>query len=303
MIQREKAVDSNAVTRAYFDEILVEMRHIDAVEPDTALELYGETFATPVMTAALSHLKGKDGEGDGMVQMAEGARQAGAVNWAGMGDEAQFDAVAATGARSIKIIKPYADERLVLSRLERAEEAGALAVGMDLDHSFGGDGKPDLVLGFPMRPRTLREIEGYVRRTPLPFIVKGVLSAVDAQKCLDAGVRGIVVSHHHGILPSAVPPLMVLPEIVRTVGGKIPIFVDCGVMNGMGVFKALALGATAVSVGRPVMNAVLENGPQGAADVIRGVTRELAGAMARTASPDIRHIDRSVLWRRNGSRL
>lgn len=144
MIQREKAVDSNAVTRAYFDEILVEMRHIDAVEPDTALELYGETFATPVMTAALSHLKGKDGEGDGMVQMAEGARQAGAVNWAGMGDEAQFDAVAATGARSIKIIKPYADERLVLSRLERAEEAGALAVGMDLDHSFGGDGKPDL---------------------------------------------------------------------------------------------------------------------------------------------------------------
>ena len=61
-------------------------------------------------------------------------------------------------------------------------------------------------------------------------------------------------------LPSAVPPLLVLPEIVRVVGGRIPVFVDCGVMNGMDVFKALALGATAVSVGRPVMNAVLENG-------------------------------------------
>ncbi len=303
MSERERAIDSNEVTRAYFDEILVEMRHLDAVEPDTGLELYGERFATPVMMAALSHLKGKGGQGDGMVEMAQGAKLAGAVNWAGMGDEAQFDAIAATGARSIKIIKPYADESLVLSRLERAEEAGAFAVGMDLDHSFGGDGRPDFVLGYTMRPRTLREIEGYVRRTRLPFIVKGVLSAVDAQKCLDAGVRGIVVSHHHGILPSAVPPLMVLPEIAAVVDGRIPIFVDCGVMNGMDVFKALALGATAVSVGRPVMNAILENGAQGAADVVREITAELAGAMARTASPDPRHIDRSLLWRRDGRRL
>ncbi len=302
MVQREKAMDSNAITRAYFDELLVEMRHMDAVVPDTRLELYGETFATPVMTAALSHLKGRGGEGDGMVQMAEGAKMAGAVNWAGMGEISQFEAIAATGARSIKIIKPYADEKLVLSRLERAEAAGALAVGMDLDHSFGANGQPDFVLGYTMRPRTMREIEGYVKRTRLPFIVKGVLSAVDAQKCLDAGVRGIVVSHHHGILPSAVPPLLVLPEIVRVVGGRIPIFVDCGVMNGMDVFKALALGATAVSVGRPVMNAVLENGAQGAADLLGEITAELAGAMARTASPDLRHIDRSVLWRRDGSR-
>ena len=80
MDQREKAADSNAITRAYFDEILVEMRHLDAVVPDTTLELYGETFTTPVMMAALSHLKGQGGQGDGMVQMAEGAKMAGAVN-------------------------------------------------------------------------------------------------------------------------------------------------------------------------------------------------------------------------------
>lgn len=303
MDQREKAADSNAITRAYFDEILVEMRHLDAVVPDTTLELYGETFATPVMMAALSHLKGQGGQGDGMVQMAEGAKMAGAVNWAGMGELEQFADIAATGARTIKIIKPYAEEDMVLRRMDQAEELGSLAVGMDLDHSFNGSGQPDCVLGLTMRPRTVKDIEGYVKRTHLPFVIKGVLSAVDALKCLDAGVRGIVVSHHHGILPSAVPPLMVLPEIVRAIDGRIPIFVDCGVMNGMDVFKALAMGATAVSVGRPVMNPILENGAQGAADVIRAVTAELAGAMARTASPDIRHIDRSLLWRRNGSRL
>lgn len=303
MDEREKALDTNLITRQYFDEILVEMRHMDGVTPDTTLELYGERFATPVMMAALSHLKGQGNQGDGMVEMAQGAALANCVNWAGMGEIEQFDRIAATGARSIKIIKPYADESMVLSRMERAEAAGALAVGMDLDHSFNSKGVPDVVLGLPMRPRTMKEIEGYVKRTKLPFIIKGVLSAVDARKCLDAGVQGIVVSHHHGILPSVVPPLMVLPEIAQVIGGRIPIFVDCGVMNGMDVFKCLALGATAVSVGRPVMGPIIEKGAQGAAQVIEDVTTELKAAMARTCSPDIRHIDRSLLWRRNGSRL
>ena len=303
MDEREKALDTNLITRQYFDEILVEMRHMDGVTPDTTLELYGERFATPVMMAALSHLKGQGNQGDGMVEMAQGAVMANCVNWAGMGEIEQFDCIAATGARSIKIIKPYADESMVLSRMERAEAAGALAMGMDLDHSFNSRGEPDVVLGLPMRPRTMQEIEGYVKRTKLPFIIKGVLSAVDAQKCLDAGVQGIVVSHHHGILPSVVPPLMVLPEIAQVIGGRIPIFVDCGVMNGMDVFKCLALGATAVSVGRPVMGPIIEKGAEGAAQVIADVTTELKAAMARTCSPDIRHIDRSLLWRRNGSRL
>lgn len=303
MDEREKALDTNLITRQYFDEILVEMRHMDGVTPDTTLELYGERFATPVMMAALSHLKGQGNQGDGMVEMAQGAVMANCVNWAGMGEIEQFDCIAATGARSIKIIKPYADESMVLSRMERAEAAGALAVGMDLDHSFNSRGEPDVVLGLPMRPRTMQEIEGYVKRTKLPFIIKGVLSAVDARKCLDAGVQGIVVSHHHGILPSVVPPLMVLPEIAQVIGGRIPIFVDCGVMNGMDVFKCLALGATAVSVGRPVMGPIIEKGAEGAAQVIADVTTELKAAMARTCSPDIRHIDRSLLWHRNGSRL
>ncbi len=235
-----------------------------------------------------------------MVQMAEGAKLANAVNWAGMGEIEQFDRIAATGARSIKIIKPYDDENMVLERMDRAEAAGALAVGMDLDHSFGGNGKPDVVLGLKMRPRTMKELESYVKRTKLPFIIKG-----RAQRHRRAEVPGRWRAghrrlHHHGILPTAVPPLMVLPEIVRVIGGRIPIFVDCGVMNGTDAFKCLAMGATAVSVGRPVMQPIIERGAQGAADVISAVTAELAGAMARTCSPDITHIDPTVLWRRNG---
>lgn len=299
---REHAIDSNQVTRAFFNELLVEMRHIDAVLPDTTLRLYGETFQTPVMMAALSHLKGKGGEGDGMVEMARGAAMAGAVNWAGMGDLEQFARIAATGARTVKIIKPYADESLVLSRMEQAESLGALAVGMDLDHAFNGRGEYDSVLGFPMRPRSLDEIRAYARRTRLPFVVKGVLSVQDAKKCLDAGVGGIVVSHHHGIMPSAVPPLMVLPEIVKAVGRGFPVFLDCGVSNGMDVFKALALGATAVSVGRPVMGPIKECGAEGATGIINDITAELKGVMARTCSPNLGQIDPGVLRRRDGIR-
>ena len=301
--QREKAKDSNLITREYFDDLLVEMRHIGAAAPDTGMTLYGRRFSTPVMMAALSHLTGQGGEGDGMVQMAQGALLAGAVNWAGMGANEQFAAIAATGAPTVRIIKPYADEELVRQRIRQAEELGALAVGMDLDHAFNAAGRCDTVLGYPMRPRTLAEIEGYCRGTSLPFIVKGVLSAADAKKCLEAGVGGIVVSHHHGVLPSIVPPLMVLPEIVEAVRGRMPVFVDCGFMNGADVFKALALGATAVSIGRPVMPGIAQAGAEGAAAVINAVTAELAGMMARTCSPDLGGIDRSLLWKRDGTHL
>lgn len=298
MSNRRRAIDSNEVTSAYFDEILIEMRHIDAQLPDLTYDLFGRSFKTPVMMAALSHLKGMNGEGDGMVAMAEGAGIVGTVNWIGMSSNQQYAEVAATGVPTIRIIKPYADENEVISRMELAEKLGALAIGMDLDHSFNWKGEHDNVLGQAMRPRSMDEIKAYCDRTNLPFIVKGVISVTDAKKCLEAGVSGIVVSHHHGISPSIVPPLMVLPEIAEAVGGKMQIFVDCGVMNGTDVFKALALGADAVCVGRPVMIPIREKGAEGAAEVISEITDELSGIMARTCSHKLKDIDSTVLWYR-----
>ena len=303
MDERRKGRDTNEITAEYFDQILIEMRHFDGATPDLTLNLYGETFSTPIMMAALSHLKGQNSEGDGMVQMAQAAKMLNSVNWAGMGSIEQFNEICATGAKSIKIIKPYADENEVLSRIEAAEAAGALAVGMDLDHSFSSKGTPDVVLGQLMRPRTFHEIEGYVKRTKLPFIIKGVLSPVDAQKCVDAGVQGIVVSHHHGILPSVVPPLMVLPAIAEVVAGRFPIFADCGIYNGTDAFKALALGATAVSVGRPVMQPIIEKGAEGAKETIEAITTELRSAMARTACKTLSDINKSLLWHADGTRF
>ncbi|MDR3120412.1 MAG: alpha-hydroxy-acid oxidizing protein [Clostridiales bacterium] len=288
--------DSGQITRAYFDSLLLESRHIDSALPSIEFKLFGETFATPVMTAALSHLNKTHPEG--MAELARGAAAANAVMWAGMGDEAELDAIVQTGAKAVKIIKPYADESLVIKKLEHAERCGAFAVGMDLDHAFSRKGGYDSVFGLEMRPRTIDQIRGYVRSTKLPFIIKGVLSAQDAQKCLAAGVSGIVVSHHHGIMDYAVPPLQVLPEIVDVIGGQIPIFVDCNVERGMDVFKALALGASAVSVGRALMGPLGAEGAEGVKKAIEAINAELIFAMAMTCSPDITSIDPSVIWHR-----
>lgn len=293
--KKTKPGDSNQITREYFDSLLLEMRHLDGALPVTELELFGERFCTPVMTAALSHL-GNVRE-NGMVQMAEGARLAGAVSWVGMGDEKELEDITAAGARTIKIIKPYVDNDYILKRIAHAEKCGVMAVGMDIDHAFSGKGKYDVVLGMEMRPKSLEEMKEFVKATSLPFVVKGVLSVKDAEKCLEAGVKGIVVSHHHGIIDYAVPPLMILPEIVRVVQKQIPVFVDCGIESGSDVFKALALGADAVCVGRALMGPLQVNGAEGVQEKIASLTEELAGIMARTGVSDLSHMDPSVIWK------
>jgi isopentenyl diphosphate isomerase/L-lactate dehydrogenase-like FMN-dependent dehydrogenase len=106
----------------------------------------------------------------------------------------------------------------------------------------------------------------------------------------------MVVSHHHGHIDYALPPLCALPAIAKIVRNRIPVFVDCGINRGMDAFKALALGADAVSAGRIIMDPLRAEGAEGVRKTINGMTEELTGVMAATNSPDIRHIDPSLLW-------
>lgn len=288
--------DSNQITREYFDRILLEMRHIDGVKPDTGVELFGEKFSMPIATAALSHLNGTCEQG--MAKMAEGAALAGALCFSGMGEREELADMCRTGAKVIKIIKPHADNAIVFEKIRQAEEDGAFGVGMDIDHAFNGQGEYDTVCGLPMKPKSMEELQSFVQATKLPFVVKGVLSTVDARKALSAGAAGIIVSHHHGIMDYAVPPLMILPEIVKVIGGRIPVLVDCGVESGMDAFKALALGADAVCVGRAIMAPLKENGAEGVKDTFLRMNSELKGVMARTGFPNVEAIDDSVIWKK-----
>lgn len=286
----------DTITRDYFDSLLLETRYIDSVLPSTKMTLWGETFDTPVMTAALSHLHNT--AQDGMSVYAEGAAKARAVHWVGMGEDEELERVVATGARSIKIIKPHADNKEVFRKIEHAVAQGCFAVGMDTDHAFNSNGGYDDVFGLPMKPKSTAELKEFVQAAGVPFIVKGVLSPKDAEKCAEAGCAGLVVSHHHGMVQYSVPPLMVMQDIISAVGPDVQVFIDCGIASGMDVYKCLALGAKAVSVGRHLMP-LLKNGPEAVAQRIKEMTAELAGIMARTGVATLEDMDPTVIHRRN----
>ncbi len=289
---------SKDITRAYFDSLLLEERLMDSVVPSTEMELYGKKFHTPIMTAALSHIGTFHPDmPNGMVQYAQGAAIAGAVHWIGMGSDEEFEAVAATGAPTIRIIKPYAAEEKIYEQIRCAEANGALAVGMDIDHMFDLKGNPDICVGEEMAVKSSEDLRKYIEFTKLPFIVKGVLSVHDAVKCAEIGVQGIVVSHHGGRLNYAVPPLYILPEIVKAVGDKMPIFVDCGICSGMDAYKALALGATAVSVGVHLIPYIRQGGADAVAERIVAMTEEMKGVMAYTGVADTKSFDATIIHR------
>ncbi len=176
-----------------------------------------------------------------------------------------------------------------------AEEAGAFGVGMDIDHIFG-EGGCDVCVGEEMAPQTEEMLASYVGSTKLPFIVKGVLSPEDAVKCADIGARGIIVSHHHGRMPCAVPPMMILPEIREALAGRdMTIIVDCGIASGADVYKALALGADAAAVGRSMLPSLEKEGTEGVKQFISKVGRELRYIMSFTGFRSPSGIDSSAL--------
>ena len=96
-------------------------------------------------------------------------------------------------------------------------------------------------------------------------------------------------------MPYSVPPVMVLPEVLKVTAGKIPVFVDCGISSGADVYKALALGADAVCVGRDLMGPLKEKGAAGVAERIRQLNGELAAIMARTGFHSLSGLDASCL--------
>ena len=288
--ERPLSGDSIALNRRFLDHLLVESRVVGAAHPTVETSLFGHAFDTPIMTAALSHLK------PGMKAFAEGAKQAGAACCTGMGDCAELVSALSTGAKIIKIIKPYADPDEILSRIECAEKHGAIAVGMDVEHAINvRDDRDSVVVGFQMKAPTLDELKAYINATKLPFVIKGALSVRDVLTCRDLGCAGVILSHHNGLMRWATPPIMLLPDIRNAVGSDFVLIADGGIEDGFDAFKALALGADFVSVGRPLMAPLEQGGPSAMAETLHAMTDELKAMMMRTGSPDPRHIDPAVI--------
>ena len=290
--------DANIITEQYMDSLLIEERLIDSVVADISTTFLGEKFDMPVMTPAFSHLPNYNGrEHNGLEEYSMAAKECNILNFCGMMENEQFKRLIDTGARTVRIVKPYADNAKVIDQMQYAESVGAFGIGMDIDHIFGENGA-DVVVGEEMAVQTTDMIRSYVEMTKLPFVVKGVLSVADAVKCADIGVKAIIVSHHHGRLPYAVPPMMILPQIKDALKGRgVEIIVDCGIATGADVFKALALGADAAAVGRSMLPSLEKDGAAGVAGYIRKVGSELRYIMSFTGFANVDEIDDSVLHR------
>ena len=290
IMSENKNADSIQIARKYLDSLVVEGRILGAQHPSSRLSILGETFETPIMTGALSHLKG------GMAGLAAGARAAGALCSVGMGDNGSLGEVLATGAKVIKVIKPYADREEIFARIRFAEEHGALGVGMDVEHAVNVEDDADsLVAGHQMKLPSLDELKEYVQSTRLPFFLKGALSVQDALTAGRIGAAGIILSHHNGLLRWAMPPYALLGDIRRAVGNDLILIADGGIADGFDAFKVLALGADLVCVGRPLIPAYEKEGADGVAKTIRAFTDELRAMMLRTGSKDVKSIDPSVI--------
>ena len=132
--------------------------------------------------------------------------------------------------------------------------------------------------------------------TPLPIIVKGILTAEDARLAVERGVAGIIVSNHGGRrLDAALPSLEALPEVVEAVAGKCEVYLDGGIRRGTDVLKALALGAQAVLVGRPILWELAVDGQEDVQRVLEILRREVECAMALAGCPTVESINRSLI--------
>jgi isopentenyl diphosphate isomerase/L-lactate dehydrogenase-like FMN-dependent dehydrogenase len=149
------------------------------------------------------------------------------------------------------------------------------------------------------RTATWSYIERLKRMTKMKIVIKGIDTGEDARLCRESGADGIVVSNHGGRGTETLrSTIEVLPEVVDAVGRNIPVLIDGGIRRGSDIFKALALGATAVGIGRPYIYGLTAFGQPGVEKVLDILRAELSLTMRQCGTPALRDISSSSLVRR-----
>lgn len=143
---------------------------------------------------------------------------------------------------------------------------------------------------------TWEDLKWLRNQTKLPIVLKGILHPDDARKVMDYGMDGIIVSNHGGRqVDGAIASLNALPEIARIIQNRLPVLLDSGVRSGADVFKALALGAQAVCVGRPYVYGLAIAGESGVTEVLRNLMSEFELTMALAGCKNCGEINRNNL--------
>ena len=284
--------------RAWDDALLRPRVLRDVSTTSTTCQVLGHELAQPVLVAPMAVQRLVHPEGE--VAVAEAARATGGLMVLSMRSSTRLEDVAAAGPfwQQIYVLRDrgVSDEVAI-----RAATAGASALVVTVDTPYVARKRTGFPSGMPKRgliealdghdgtnPGLLqapdlapRDIERLASITGLPIVAKGVLTAQAARDCAAAGASAVVVSTHGGRqLDGVVPTPIALAEVAQAVGGQVEVYVDGGVRTGAHVVKAMALGARAVLVGRPIIWALATGGEAGVQMLLDDLAGELREALS-----------------------
>lgn len=310
---REETLNAN---RTAFDRCHLVPRVLSGVATaDTTTTLLGVPASMPVAVAPMAFHAVVHPDGEPAV--ARAAATAGIPFTAATLAGCPLDEPAAAGGDLFLQLYWLRDRARTEWLIDEAERLGARALMLTVDVPFMGRRLRDLRNGFTVpahaAPVNLAvgqrgagqsvgahaatvidptlswsDVEWLRRRTRLPLVLKGVLDPADARRAVDLGADGLVVSNHGGRqLDGAVPSLLALPAIRDEVGDACELLLDSGVRGGTDVLRALALGASGVLLGRPVLWGLASGGEPGVTGVLELLRAELAVSMALAGAPDV----------------
>lgn len=318
--------------RTAFEQIALRYRTmVDVSTRSCATTVLGTPVAMPVLIAptAMQRLAHEEGE----CATARAAEAAGTIMIVSTTATTGLrDVRASAGGPMWFQLYIYRDRDITRAHIEAARDAGYQAIVLTVDAPVLGRRERDIRLGFTLPPHlrianaeparmgqvpaasgsasglmlhfrdlhdpslTPKDIEWVRTESGLPVIVKGVVRGDDAVRALDHGAAGVIVSNHGGRqLDTAIPAIRALPGVVDAVDGRVEVYVDGGIRRGTDVLKALALGARAVMVGRPVIWGLAVDGENGVKMVLRLLRDELDLAMALSGAATIESITRDLV--------
>lgn len=300
-------------------------------QPSTRLTLHGQSMDYPILLAPVAYQR--LAHPDGELASVLGAGAMGATSVISMQASHSFEEIAALAHAPLWAQWYWQTDRaFTVDLLRRLEAAGYAALMLTVDAAVNGVRNQEQRAGFSLpegvdavnlrgAPKqqvvlgaagtsplfasglldtapTWEDLAWLVQNSPLPVWVKGVMRPRDAQRALDRGVAGIVVSNHGGrTLDGAPASVDVLAQVCQVVQGRVPVLMDGGIRRGTDVLKALALGATAVMIGRPYIYGLAAAGAAGVAHVLHILRAELEVAMALTGCNTLADIGPELLYR------
>jgi 4-hydroxymandelate oxidase len=302
--------------QAEFRQIYLRPRMlVDVSQRQSATTILGQPVSMPILVAPMA-FQGMAHE-DGELATARGATASGTIMTLSTLANRSIEEVAAAAAGALWFqLYVYKDREISRNLVERAEAAGYKALVLTVDSPLLGRRERDVRNRFQLPPGlkmgnfcnetlerfpqvvedsglfayvaalydtalTWKDLEWFVSITKLPVLVKGILRADDALRAVDSGAAGVIVSNHGGRqLDTAVATIRALPEVAAAVGSRSLVLMDGGVRRGTDVLKAIALGAKAVLLGRPVLWGLAVDGAQGVQSVLETLHTEFDLAMA-----------------------